>query len=180
MEGADTPVPSSTVTLNTSLSGDQSTTSVPAPISKTITSLDSAGEDAGVCDVDQEMETLRTAISAINKLRPRFVVVTGSFTHAYPSNASSSPSSPSSSSPSSSTATTAATASPASTSTSSAATTLPKSSKSASTSTSASAIDTQRDFQLNQFMRTMARVSETIPLLFVPGDRDVGECIQLL
>ena len=117
------------------------------------------------------METLRTAISAINKLRPRFVVVTGSFTHAYPSSAPSSPSSPSSSS---STATTSVTPTPASTSTSSAATTQP------STSTSTSAIETQRDFQLNQFMRTMARVSETIPLLFVPGDRDVGECLQLL
>ena len=31
-----------------------------------------------------------------------------------------------------------------------------------------------REQQVKQFMRTMARVSETIPILFVPGDRDVG------
>jgi hypothetical protein len=149
---------SAAATLSTPSSSSQSTvpTTVPAP-TPTSGALSSS---AGVCDVDQEMETLRTAISAINKLRPRFVVVTGSFTHAYPSTTS--PSSPSSSTTQSTTP--SSTTSPA-----------PPSSTLSATQVTTHAAETLRDLQLNQFMRTMARVSETIPLLFVPGDRDVGE-----
>ena len=166
----------SAATPSTPSSSNQSTVSAPVP-APTPTS-GALSSSAGVCDVDQEMETLRTAISAINKLRPRFVVVTGSFTHAYPSTAS--PSSPSSS-------TTQSTASYSTTPTSSIpalSSTTPSSTTPSSTTPSSTpsaiqvnvqAAETLRDLQLNQFMRTMARVSETIPLLFVPGDRDVGE-----
>ena len=146
-------------TPSTPSSSNQST--VPAPVPAPTPTSGALSSSAGVCDVDQEMETLRTAISAINKLRPRFVVVTGSFTHAYPSSASPS-SSPSSSTTQSTT--------PSSTSSPS-----PPSSTPSATQVTTQAAETLRDLQLNQFMRTMARVSETIPLLFVPGDRDVGE-----
>lgn len=135
---------------------------MPAPVPAPTPTSGALSSSAGACDVDQEMETLRTAISAINKLRPRFVVVTGSFTHAYPSTTS--PSSPSSTTQSTTPSSTTPT--PA----------LPSSTSAPSTTqVNTQAADTLRDLQLNQFMRTMARVSETIPLLFVPGDRDVGE-----
>jgi hypothetical protein len=135
-------------TVNTANSAvATSPTTVPGPVPAA----------AGVCDVDveKEMEALKKTVSAINRLRPRFVVVTGSFTHAYPTSALS---------PS-----------------------LPKPSPSSTTPSSSCSqagnivhhadlgSDSLRDRQLNQFMRTMARVSETIPLLFVPGDRDVGK-----
>ena len=151
MAGTDSTANASTDKLTISLSGDQYTVSIPAPVSTSV-----PGDGAGVCDVEQEMDTLRIAISAINKLRPRFVVVTGSFTHAYPLTAS--PASPSSS-----------------LSSSTLPSTNPASSTPASSASATQTVETLRDLQLNQFMRTMARVSETIPLLFVPGDRDVGE-----
>ena len=149
---------------------------MPAPVQAPTPTSGALSGNAGVCDVDQEMKTLRTAISAINKLRPRFVVVTGSFTHAYPLTTS-----PSSSTiPSSATPTASI---PALASATPSSTTIPTPAPPSSTPVpppSATQVNTQaaetlRDLQLNQFMRTMARVSETIPLLFVPGDRDVGE-----
>jgi hypothetical protein len=139
---------SSVNTAHSTVAAGPATSPVPVPAAT-----------AGVCDVDveREMDALKKTVSAINRLRPRFVVVTGSFTHAYPTSAL-----------------------PPS---------LPKPSLSFSTTPSSSSSeqprnltqhsdlgsDSLRDRQLNQFMRTMARVSETIPLLFVPGDRDVGK-----
>ena len=73
-------VAAAAATPSTPSSSNQST--VPAPVPAPTPTSGALSSSAGVCDVDQEMETLRTAISAINKLRPRFVVVTGSFTHA--------------------------------------------------------------------------------------------------
>ena len=111
---------------------------------------------------------LRKVVSAINKLRPRFVVVSGSFVHCYPPSTSSS--------------------------------SIPSSSSSSSSSVPISSVhehneheeehnqhkvknippvdpesSSLREQQIKQFMRTMARISETIPILFVPGERDVGE-----
>src|SRR5690606_6640447 len=65
-----------------------------------------------------EKENLRRAVSAINKLRPKFVVVSGDLTHASP----------------------------------------PK---------------PYYDAQIREVRRLMARVSETIPVLYVCGNHDV-------
>mmetsp|Transcript_2778 Transcript_2778/g.4182 ORF Transcript_2778/g.4182 Transcript_2778/m.4182 type:complete len:928 (+) Transcript_2778:61-2844(+) len=77
---------------------------------------------------EAEQHNLRTAISAINKCRPRFVVIGGNFTSASPDIA-------------------------------------------AVASGSVDAHLTQTEL----FRRCAARVSETIPVLFVPGDHDCAE-----
>mmetsp|Transcript_30615 Transcript_30615/g.57059 ORF Transcript_30615/g.57059 Transcript_30615/m.57059 type:complete len:922 (+) Transcript_30615:69-2834(+) len=83
----------------------------------------SAGE-APSCD--KEHARLRTAISAINKMRPKFVVVNGNFI--------------------------------------------------ASTSVDSTAPESTDSYSVlnKEFRRCMARVSETIPVLYVPGENDVG------
>jgi hypothetical protein len=81
-------------------------------------------------DCEEEMTSLRAAISAINKIRPRFVVISGSFV----------------------------------------------STGSISHPSLSSTVNDQnkRQHQVESFRRTVARISETIPILFVPGEADVG------
>lgn len=74
---------------------------------------------SGGCDWTAERTRLKQAVVSINKLRPRFVVVSGNFTHAMPH-------------------------------------------------------ESMYDSQVTEFRKTMACVSDSIPVLFVPGSSDVG------
>ena len=81
--------------------------------------------DPVIADPVTDLEKLKTAISSLNRLRPKFIVVTGNFTlNAYGYDAD------------------------------------------------------IHEGQAMLFRKTMARVSESIPVLFVPGERDVGCTIQ--
>jgi 3',5'-cyclic AMP phosphodiesterase CpdA len=103
-----------------------SAAAVSAPSSASVSSTtDKSTCVASGCEA--EVDSLRAAISAINRLRPRFVVMAGNFTY--------------------------------------------RSCDQVTEESSSSLYESQ----LDQFRKTMARVSETIPVLYVPGPRNVGE-----
>ena len=84
---------------------------------------------AATAAADTAAATLRAAISSVNKLRPRFLVMSGNFTYSYPPT-----------------------------------TTTPDGGGDGS-------IGIVHEAEVELFRKTMARVSETIPILFVPGER---------
>ena len=127
-----------------------------------------AAAAAAAAAADTAASTLRTAISSVNKLRPRFLVMSGNFTYSYPP-ATTTIASTSTSAGAGSTATT--TTSPTTITDGPSGGNANRHDRSSSNSSSSSSSSVAYESEVALFRKTMARVSETIPILFVPGDR---------